>query len=597
MPACFPALLISLLALTPSPGDGETHAGAFKQASRPLYDYRAEGVGDLLPDFAFTDAKGATGRLSDLLDGHPLVLAVRDVGCPVSKRYAPRLAALERQYAERGVSFAYLDCSPQDSPAEVLASAEKYGLDGRQLVDPKGRLGRLLGLITTTEVLVIDAARTLSYRGAVDDQYGIGFTRDATSHDWLVDAVEAVLTGRQPDVRATNAAGCLLDLGNAPGASSSTAPPTWHGSISRVLQNSCVSCHRDGGVGPFALDDYEEASARNDMINYVVEHGIMPPWGATVGGPWMNDRSLAQRDRQLLSDWMAADCPEGDPADAPMPRNWPTGWTLGEPDVIYTGRPIDVPAEGTVRYQYYYVKTDMPEDRWVQSIEILSSATQQVHHVLVFLENPQPGQENVVSINGDGGLYGYFAGYIPGQGGRDFGPGKAKKLPANSWLKFQLHYTTNGEAVTDVTRIGFHFADREPDHEVRTSSLADQSFTIPPRTDDFVVTAKGGFSKDSTLSGFSPHMHLRGKAFRYEIEYPDGEREVLLDVPAYDFNWQTMYQLAEPLTVPGGSTLHITAWFDNSEDNPSNPDSSATVYFGEQTWEEMMIGYFEWWRD
>lgn len=592
-----PAVLISLLGLALSPNDNETPAGSFREASRPIYDYRAEGVGDLVSDFDFVDALGESGKLSELIEGGALVLAVRDVGCPVSKRYAPRLAGLERLYGKLGVSFAYIDCSPQDTPSDILASAKKQGLYGRQLVDPKGEIGRLLGLRTTTEVLVIDSARTLRYRGAVDDQYGIGFTRDAAEHDWLAAAIDAVLTSSQPAVSATTAVGCVLDLGTPHDALAVPETPTWHGTVSRVLQNSCVTCHRDGGVAPFALDDYAQASGRKGMLNYVIEHGLMPPWGATMGGPWSNDRSLGARDRKLLARWLDEGCPEGDPAEAPLPRSWPDSWDLGEPDVFYTGKPIDVPAEGTVPYQYYYVKTDQKTDRWVNAIEILPGAQQQVHHVLVFIEAPPAGLEDRITTNGDGGLYGYFAGYIPGQGGRDFGPDKAKLLPAGAWLKFQMHYTANGEAAQDTTRIGFHFADRKPTHEMLTHAIAKQNFEIPPRADNVKVRAFETFSTGGTLSGFSPHMHLRGKAFRYELETPDGERTVLLDVPAYDFNWQSMYQLAEPLTIPPGSTLYATAWFDNSEGNPANPDPKATVTFGEQTWDEMMIGYFEWWAD
>ncbi|MFT7465166.1 MAG: mono/diheme cytochrome c family protein, partial [Pseudohongiellaceae bacterium] len=579
------------------PDDEELRPGPVRAASRPVFDHRALGVGDLLSDFSFTDALGVTGQLSELLDGQLLVLAVRDASCPVSKRYAPRLAALEQSYAERGVSFAYVDCSPQDAPSEVLTSAKKQGLLGRQLVDPEGHLARLLKLRSTTEVLVIDRARTLHYRGAVDDQYGIGFTRDAAQQHWLADAIDAVLAAYKPAVSATTAVGCLLPFDDVTTETSESPPPTWHGDISRVMQNSCVSCHRSGGVGPFPLDDYEAVRGRKGMVRYVVEDHIMPPWGATSGGPWRNDRSLSDADRQLLFGWISAGAPEGDPADAVLPRSWPAEWTLGEPDAVYAGRKINVPAEGTVPYQYYYVKTDLPEDRWVQGIEILPGAAQQVHHVLVFLEDPPAGQENRVSTRGDGGTFGYYAGYIPGQGGRDFGPGKAKLLPAGAWLKFQVHYTSNGEATTDTTRIGFQFAPGKPLHEVRTNAVAKENFEIPPHADNVIVRSQEWISKDATLSGFSPHMHLRGKAFRYELEYPDGRRDVLLDIPAYDFNWQTMYLLAEPLPVPAGSNLYVTAWFDNSENNPANPDPAATVYFGEQTWDEMMIGYFEWWRD
>jgi hypothetical protein len=572
---------------------GAAQEGPFRDASRPLAQPGDLGVGRLLPDVSLDDVDAGPTRLSSLLDGRPLVLAVRDPDCPVSRRQSPLLVELQEQYEGR-VDFAWLVSLEGVDDAGARRASVDVGLSGRVLRDAELSAAAALGISTTTEALVIDADRTLRYRGAVDDRLGIGFARDEAEHRWLALALDAVLAGGRPTVAATSAPGCVLETPAAPGAD---GPPTWHADVSRILQEKCVSCHRDGGVAPFALETLAQARAKKGMVRYATDHRIMPPWGAAPGtGPWANDMSLAASEKAALDAWIDAECPEGDPADAPRPRAWPDGWTAGEPDLVYAGPAMEVPAAGVLPYQYFYVRTDQAEDRWVSDIEVMADAPSVVHHVLVFLEAPPAGYDGSVLQRGGGGLHGYWAGYIPGQGARSFAEGQAKLLPAGSWLKFQIHHTADGVPHTDRTHIGLTFADRPPRYEVRTGALSRDDFSLPPRSDDVMVSASGKFGGDAVLSAFSPHMHLRGKAFRYELESPDGETELLLDVPAYDFEWQTMYQLVEPKLVPAGSSVKVTAWFDNSADNPANPDPDKQVWFGEQTWDEMMIGYFEWWR-
>jgi len=593
---CLSVILMSaLLALSVhEDGADEDSKGAFRETSVPIWDHREVGVGDLIPDVEFKTIEGQAGSLAELLAEGPVVLVMRDPDCPLGKRYGPTLAALQERYDPAVVRFAWLVVGEGFDSEDAARGTHDIGLTGPVLLDPNGDVAAQLEIATTTEALLIDQGRTLRYRGAVDDQYGIGFAKDAPQHTWLADVLDAWSAGREPIVRSTSAPGCVLDL---PATPTDDSPPTWHGQVSRVVQDKCMSCHRDGGVAPFALETYEQARRKRGMIGMVVEEDIMPPWGAVPSDhAWRNDRSLAAKDRALIEAWLAADCPEGDETDTPAPRSWRDGWAIGEPDLIVEGPAIDVPASGTVGYQYFYVHTGLERDRWISALEVMPGAQEVVHHVLVFVEAPTAGYDGRVLQQGRGGTHGYFAGYIPGQGARDFGSGRAKLLPANSWLKFQVHYTTNGTAVTDATRLGFVFTDEEPREIVKTSGIANQRLLIEPGDANYSISAEGEFGSAAVLSGFSPHMHLRGKAFKYVLEYPDGEQDTLLDIPAYDFNWQTMYELAEPLQVPSGTKLKVTAWYDNSADNPANPDPTATVRFGEQTWDEMMIAYFEWWR-
>ncbi|RKY22025.1 MAG: hypothetical protein DRQ55_02450 [Planctomycetota bacterium] len=587
----YTGLLVALL--MPAAQADEDPAGPFREAAVALSDPAAVGVGRLLPDLNFKTVGADPRRLSELLGERPLVLAVRDPDCPLGRRQGPMLAELQQAYGQR-VDFAWLVSVQGVDAQAALAATHDIGLSGPVLLDGDLSAAAALGLRTSTEILVLDAARTLRYRGALDDRLGLGFTREHARQHWLRAALDALLEGRDPAVRATSAPGCVIET---PATSLAPGPPSWHGDVSRVLQQKCMSCHRAAGPAPFALETLAQARAKRGMIRYATDHGIMPPWGAAPGtGPWSNDLSLAPSQKATLDAWIDADCPAGQPADAPLPRAWPESWALGEPDATYTGPAIEVPATGVLPYQYYYVKTDQAQDRWVDGIELRPSASTVVHHVLVFLEDPPLGYDGSVSTRGGGGLHGYWAGYIPGQGARRFGDGLAKQLPAGAWLKFQVHLTADGSEHTERTSIGLNFSAEPPQHELRTSSLARDDFRIPPHDANVVVTATGQFGDDAVIGAFSPHMHLRGKAFRYELIHPDGREQLLLDIPAYDFEWQTMYALRDPVLVPAGTSVRATAWFDNSADNPANPDPSAEVFFGEQTWDEMMIGYFEWWR-
>jgi hypothetical protein len=335
------------------------------------------------------------------------------------------------------------------------------------------------------------------------------------------------------------------------------------------------------------------------MMRYMVENDRMPPWFAAPHvGTFANDCRLAPEDKQALLDWVDAGAREGRQAWAPEPRTWASGWQIGEPDaVVQLEEPFAVPAEGVVDYQYMYVKTNFDEDKWVERLEIRPTAPQVVHHVLVLIEEPgrnapqdaAPGEPVF-----DGGLQGYFAVTVPGYPGQEYPQGAAKLLPKGAWLKFQLHYTPNGKPALDQTKIGFVFTDGPPERIVATNSAFNTRLDIPPGADNYEASGDYPFERPGVLVNFFPHMHLRGKAFRYELIHPDGRSEVLLDVPRYDFNWQLYYALAEPRAVEAGTKLRATGWFDNSERNPFNPDPTKRVHFGEQTFDEMMIGYFDW---
>jgi mono/diheme cytochrome c family protein len=576
-------------------------------------------VGERVPDLGFTTLDGWAGSLSSFASASAIVLVVRDTGCPVSGRYGPRLSRMEQEYGERGVQFVYLNLGPHETREGMQEEVETFGFAGHYVHDPKGTFGHALRIRATTEVFVLDPSLTLVYRGAVDDQYGIQFTRPEVRERWLEPALDAVLAGTVPEVRSTEVPGCLLGFDSEPGhavdhaghgggeggegvplhpaaANGSTAvispAVTYHNRVSRILQENCVACHRDGGIAPFSLERYENANAYRHMIQYVVQERIMPPWYADPDyGRWANDRSLRDEDRRALFEWIENGTPEGNPAEAAAPRSWTHGWNIGDPDAVFRlPRPVTIPAEGVVPYQYISVETDFEEDRWIRKIEIRPTAPEVTHHVIVFLE--EPGQRPVR----DGGVQGFFAATAPGAVGVDFGEGRGKRLPAGSTLVFQLHYTPNGREVQDQSQIGFVFHDEKPEIEVETRSAFNVRFRIPPHAENHPVSGDHIFRADGEILAFFPHTHVRGVAFRYELVREDGSSEIVLDIPRYNFDWQLTYQSAEPIPVRSGDILRATAWYDNSANNPSNPDPTAEVRFGEQTWDEMMLGYFDWIR-
>ncbi len=558
---------------------------------------RALGVGRYVPDRTLTLLDGTETALSALEGEAATVLIMRSTDCPLCMKLGPAIAAAEQSFADKGVRFVYINPMDVDTPDAMREEIGKYGLTGAYVHDADQSLADALGARTTTEVFVLDPSRTIRFRGALDDSVGIGFVLPEARNTFLADALASVLAGEAPEVTATIPPGCKLEFGDV---ADFPAELTYHNAIGRIIDTSCVSCHRDDGVAPFPLNSYAEVAGRTPMIDYVVKEGVMPPWDASPHvGAWANDFSLTDAEKQAVTSWIAAGGPEGDPADgAPVPEFATTEWTIGEPDVIYEiTDAVDVPKSGIIDYVYQWVQTEGNRDRWVQAVEVINDNPGVLHHALVFVEDPRKEGESDRRYfrRWNGGGEGYFAGYIPGQGATVFEEGFGMRLKRRSWLKFQLHYTANGEAVRDKVRIGFKFADSTPENKVEISGVFKDDFVIPANTKDVTVVAEERLRRDMMIAGFSPHMHFRGYSYKYELETPDGERTVVCEIPRYDYNWQTFYELAEPLEVAKGSTLICTAVYDNTEDNPYNPDPSKEVTFGEQTWDEMMIGYYMWW--
>ena len=551
------------------------------------------GIGRMIDDLSFTTLDGQNASLSGFKNKKGLVVIMTSATCPVSKRYIPSVAKLQKELATQNIGLLLVNPFASETADEIKSQLTEAGIAAAYVHDKDKKLAALLRARTTTEVFLLDATRTLVYRGAFDDQYGINYNLDAPKHRYLHDAISAHLKNEKPVIQATAAPGCELDLGDAPKVAAS--PVTYHRDVARILQQNCVTCHRDGGIAPFALDDIEEVKDRAKVIKRVVNEGTMPPWFAALDkaattNPWANDCSLSAKDKADLFAWFeSSDRPLGNVAEAPAKRSYPAEWSIGTPDLIIPlSRAYDIKADGFMPYAFDVVDTDIPEDKWVTAYEILPSERDVVHHVIV-----QVHEKGADARDREEGAGGYWAIYVPGNGANIYPQGFARKIPAGARVSFQIHYTPSGKAKKERLRMGLVFAKSPPQYEVKTLALANPKISIPPGASHHVETQTRRVPFDIPITGYMAHMHIRGKAFKYEVTYADGKTETLLDIPRYDFNWQLRYDYKQPKLIPRGSTLTITAVYDNSAENKANPDPTKLVKWGSQTVDEMMLGYFE----
>jgi len=350
---------------------------------------------------------------------------------------------------------------------------------------------------------------------------------------------------------------------------------------------------------------YQDARPWAKAIRQAVITKKMPPWFADPHvGKFANDRSLSQNEIDTLVAWVDNGAKEGNPKDAPAARTFVEGWTIGKPDlVLEMPTAFEVPASGTIEYQYVIIPTGLKEDRWIEANEVRPSDRSVMHHVIAFVREPgskwmpdaKPGVAFVPPRGSRGAQLGTtLGGYVPGQvtvPPADT-PRRAMLLKAGSDLVLQLHYTTNGKATTDKTKVGIIFAKDAPETRLVGGNAASFKIAIPPGESNYKVVGTSTLQYDCDLVSMMPHAHVRGKAFEYRIVRPDGESEVVLSVPHYNFNWQLTYYLEKPIHLTKGTKLEVTGWYDNSLNNPFNPDPTKEVHWGEQTWEEMMMGYF-----
>ena len=545
-------------------------------------------IGRKIESFKLHDFREAAIDLDHWKDRDLVVVAFLGTECPLAKLYGPRLAELAGQYESKNVGFVAIDANEQDTLAEMAHYARVSKIEFPFLKDPANAVADLFDAVRTPEVFVLDKQRVIRYRGRIDDQFGIGYSRGEPKRNDLAMALDELLAGKEVGTPVTQATGCRigrLQRGTPHGEI------TYAKDIAPIVQKHCVACHRPGEIGPFTLTSFADVVNWSATIREVVDEQRMPPWHANADtGEFLNDRRLPDRDRKLLFDWIDNGMPAGNSADLPEPPKFVEGWEIPHPDLIVEmTKPFHVPARGTVEYQYFEVDQTFQEDKWIVAAEARPGNRAVVHHLLLFYV--PPGNKRQIQ---EASLVNSVATFAPGMPAWQARPGMAKRIPAGSKLYFQAHYTPNGAAAVDLSRAGLVFTDpKTVEKQLKTDAVVNFRLQIPPKSDNVRFEAAHRFGRDMRLVSLLPHMHLRGKAFRIEAVDPEGERRLLLDVPRYDFNWQNSYVFVEPLKMREGTTLQCTAWYDNSEKNPANPDPTKTVGWGDQTWEEMLVAQFE----
>jgi len=552
-------------------------------------------IGKKISNFTARNYNGKETSLKDLSDSKLVVVAFLGVECPLAKLYGPRLATLEQEFAGKGVAFIGIDSNRQDAMDEIAHYAREHKIAFPMLKDAGNVIADQFAAARTPEVYVLDKDRVIQYYGRIDDQYGfqeagIAFQRDEPKRRDLKVAIDELLAGKAVSQPLAAAQGCLIGRVREPVANSDV---TYANQISRILNARCVECHRPGQIAPFPLTSYEETVGWAEMIREVTKERRMPPWHADPAiSHFSNDVRLTDEELSQIDRWVKNGAPEGDAKQLPEAPKFTAGWQIGQPDQIISmaEEGFDVPAEGTVDYQRFVIDPGWEEDKWIKSIECKPGNPAVVHHIIIYIVPPgvaPTGRAGRLQTN-------WLAAFAPGLRQEPLADGLARYVQKGSKLIFECHYTPNGVAQNDRSTAGFIFADPATvKKEVAVQNAGNFTFKIPPNDPNYEVESEFVFRQNAVLLTVSPHMHVRGKDFRYDLIYPDGKKETILWVPHYDFGWQTTYRFAEPKILPRGTKMHCVAHFNNSDDNLANPDPSKEVSFGEQTWEEMMFGWFE----
>ena len=531
--------------------------------------------GNRVENFRLMDHQGASHELHYFADAPAIVLMTHSTSCSTMPQNLQRLTSLQTQFSPTGAEFMLINSDLRDRMTTVAASVADA--DFPILMDPTQIIGESLGADTAGETLVVNPRDwTLAYRGDV--------TGAAQAVAQLV-AGDEVSVDSQPVASAD----CAVDFPEL-ARRSEHKNISYAKTIAPMLNDNCVSCHRDGGIGPWAMTDYNMVRGFSLMIREVVRTQRMPPWHADPHvGEFSNDRSLSDDEIRTLVHWVEAGAPRGEGADllAENSQSWPI-WAMGEPDVIIDIPPEDVPASGVVDYKYKMVTNPLDKDVWVKAAEIIPGDRSVLHHVITsFGELEAEGRRAGRLKRGTGGSLG---GYVPGAKGKPFPDDTGIFLPAGATIEFQMHYTPAGLATTDSSRMGLYLHEEPPEYKLDNMVLLNPRILIPAGAPNHSEVMVRTFDQDVLVYSLLPHAHYRGKASEFVAHLPDGTQETLLSVPRYDFNWQTNYDLKEPRFLPAGTKMVHRTWWDNSARNPANPDSTRDVPWGQQSWDEMLFG-------
>ena len=556
-----------------------------------------------IPDAAFRDLGGRAYRLRTAAagEGKAAAFVFLSTECPISNRYTPRLARLEKVYAKKGVRFFAVYVGPHETAVAVRAHAKGRGLTFPLVRDATGALARAVGATVTPEVAVVDRAGALRYRGRIDDSEDPATVK---ARDLAV-ALDAVITGKTVKTPRTRAFGCVIPLPAAEATAATAAKPsgvTYSREVARLLDEHCVECHRAGEVGAIPLDSYAQAAKWAKQMALEVESRRMPPWKAESHGEFLGERRLGDAEIKTLTAWAAADAPEGSATDLPKTKpTFPTGWRLGEPDhVVEMPETYTVPAEGKDVYRCFVLPTDFAEDRWVSSIEFRPGNRAIVHHINIWMDlsgearkrdaaDPGPGYDSPFPGNVPGfRSAGVLGGWAPGHTPWTLPAGVGNLLPKGADIVFEVHYVMTGKPETDRSRFGLRFLKGPVKKRLVLGEVSARTIHIPAGAKKHAVETSEFVRQDLTLLSITPHMHFLGKSMTVTAVLPDGTEQRLIHVPDWNFKWQLSYRFKQPVRLPRGTRVDLLAVYDNSEENPLNPNRPPKdVREGERTADEM----------
>ena len=548
-------------------------------------------------NFRLLDHEGQSHELYYYSNASAIVIMVHGNGCPIVRNLMPDLAAVSADYQTKGVKFLLLNANLQDTRDSIREEAETWGVDLPILVDDTQLIGESLELTRTAEVLLIDPATwQIVYRGPLNDRVDFERQLDAPRNTYLRDAIDAVLGGEDVGVQAAveqpGTKGCLVHFPFAQDHNQTQATDaeiSYADTVAPILIDNCVKCHQAGSIGSWAMSEYLMVKGFAPMIREVLRTGRMPPWHADPHvGEWSNEGGLSIAEKRTLVHWIEAGAPRGEGQDPLLGALPPpvSEHGLGEPDLVVEFAPFDVPATGIVDYQYPYVANPLDRDVWIKAMVVVPGAVEVVHHALIGTS------ANVSSDNDELIFDNYLGGYAPGTQDNLLPEGTGVFVPKGGYFNAQMHYTPYGRSVTDQTRLELYFYDEPPSTFLRHGVVLNPLIRIPPGAEAHEETAYFEFERDALLYAVLPHAHYRGRSSKFWLEHADGTRELILSVPNYDFNWQRGYEFVAPREVAAGTRLVHSTVYDNSRQNPGNPDPERTVPWGLQSQDEMLYGDF-----
>ena len=535
----------------------------------------AQAAPERVGDFALLDSQGEFHQLSRYLHRKAVVVMSYAADCSNMADMVARLRDASARWEAQGVTFLLLDSN--DTPRPEMAGHDL----GLPVLEDDGQLvSETLDITRAGEVLVLEPLRlSLFYRGPAGGP--------------LNEVLQQALTGSVSETVKPPLEGCEIQypvrdqqLAKVPDYATEVAP---------IVMEKCAECHREGGVGPFAIDSHIMLMGWSPMIREVLLNRRMPPTQVDpYVGQTKNARHVSPEQMQTLIHWIDAGGPPSPSGDDPLAEmEFPDqkAWLLGEPDFIVEVPDTAIAAVGIMDYVYQNVPLPFTEDKWIRAVQYQAGDPSVLHHLVTYVTQPNEdfwGPERAQTT----ATRSFIESFAPGRPtATEYPAGTGVRIPAGHQLSMQFHYVTNGRATIDRTRVGLYFHDTPPAHERLTQAVGAR-FTIPPNDPDYPMHNQYVFDKDVLLTGLRARMHYRGKNMKFAVENPDGSLQDILSVPAYNYGWQPHYHLSEPVLVPAGVPVHVIGAFDNSESNPLNPDPYKEVPFGVESWDEMFTGYF-----